>query len=255
MKRAVAALGLLLGASSVLAVEKTATSRASHMCSNASDEVFVPAGRYQPFFKRADSRPVRVAAMCVSAAPVTHVQYLEFVRAHPEWRKSQVDKLFAEDQYLASWRDDLEPPAEALDAPVTSVSWFAAEAFCASRGSRLPTVAEWERIAGARSEAQPRAASGDAPFAFAMGQRSADLAHTSFRLAEIWEWTADFNSAVVAGRIGNSEGGDTSLYCGDGFRAVDPSNYAAFLRYSFRSSLRGDFTLRNLGFRCTRDAP
>ncbi len=96
---------------------------------------------------------------------------------------------------------------------------------------------------------------GSGYFAFAMGQRAADLAHTPLRLSGIWEWTEDFNSAVVAGRIGNAQGGNSSLFCGDGFRAIDPTNYAAFLRYSFRSSLRGDFTLRNLGFRCTRDAP
>lgn len=254
MKRAVLALGLLLGAVSVSAADKPAPVREARACSSANDEVFVPAGRYQPFFKRSDRSPVRVAAMCVAAAPVTHAQFLDFVREHPEWRKSRVDGLFAEDRYLANWTQDLEPPANALDAPVTFVSWFAADAFCASRGARLPKVAEWERIAGESPDEPPRAPTGDAPFGFAMGQRSADLEHTPLRFSGVWEWTEDFNSSAVAGRIGNAQGGDSSLFCGDGFRAVDPSNYAAFLRYSFRSSLRGDFALRNLGFRCTRDA-
>ncbi len=98
--------------------------RASRACS--SYEVFVPAGRYQPFFKRAQQTPVPVAPMCLGNAPVSNAQYLDFVREHPEWRKSQVDKLFAEDRYLANWSDDLGPPADALDAPVTFVSWFAA---------------------------------------------------------------------------------------------------------------------------------
>jgi sulfatase modifying factor 1 len=237
MKHALVALGLVLGALSVSAAEKIATARASRACS--SYEVFVPAGRYQPFFKRPNRRPVPVASMCLGAAPVSNAQYLDFVREHPEWRKSQVDKLFA----------------DALDAPVTFVSWFAAEAFCESRGSRLPKVAEWERFAGAQPDDPPGKRAGDGSFEFAMGQRAADLEYTPLRLSGIWEWTEDFNSAVVAGRIGNAQGGNSSLFCGDGFRAVDPTNYAAFLRYSFRSSLRGDFTLRNLGFRCTRDAP
>jgi sulfatase modifying factor 1 len=252
MKHALVALGLVLGALPVSAADKSATLRANRACS--SYEVFVPAGRYQPFFKRPGRRPVPVASMCLGAAPVSNAQYLDFVREHPEWRKSQVDKLFAEDRYLANWSDDLGPPADALDAPVTFVSWFAADAFCASRGGRLPKVAEWERFAGARPEQQPGKQTGDGSFAFAMGQRAADLAHTPLRLSGIWEWTEDFNSAVVAGRVGNAQGGNSSLFCGDGFRAVDPTNYAAFLRYSFRSSLRGDFALRNLGFRCTRDA-
>ena len=254
MKYALVALSLALGALSVSAAEKPVTSRAARACSSTYGEVFVPAGRYQPFFKRTNRRPVPVAAMCLGTAPVSNAQYLDFVRDRPEWRKSQVDKLFAEDRYLANWSDDLRPPPGALDAPVTFVSWFAAEAFCESRGSRLPKVAEWERFAGAEQGQQPSKRAGDASFEFAMGQRAADLAHTPLRLAGIWEWTEDFNSAVVAGRIGNSQGGDSSLFCGDGFRAVDPTNYAAFLRYSFRSSLRGDFALRNLGFRCTRDA-
>lgn len=253
MKRVIVALGLVLGALSVSAAEKSATSRAIRACPSTHDEVLVPAGRYQPFFKRPNRRSVPVAPMCLGTAPVSNAQYLDFVRQHPEWRKSQVDKLFAEDRYLANWSDDLAPPADALDAPVTFVSWFAADAFCESRGSRLPKVAEWERFAGAQSDDPPGKKAGDGSFEFAMGQRAADLAHTPLRLSGIWEWTEDFNSAVVAGRIGGAQGGDSSLFCGDGFRAVDPTNYAAFLRYSFRSSLRGDFALRNLGFRCTRD--
>src|SRR5688572_1044715 len=198
MKRAIVALGLVLGALSVSAAEKSVTSRATRACSSAHDEVFVPTGRYQPFYKRPNRRPVPVASMCLGAAPVSNAQYLDFVREHPEWRKSQVDKLFAEDRYLANWSDDLAPPADALDAPVTFVSWFAADAYCESRGSRLPKVAEWERFAGARSENPLGRKAGDGSFEFAMGQRAADLAHTPLRLSGIWEWTEDFNSAVVA---------------------------------------------------------
>ena len=46
---------------------------------------------------------------------------------------------------------------------------------------------------------------------------------------------------MVSGRIGTTEGANSSQFCGDGIRAVDPSNYGAFLRYSFRSSLRAQF--------------
>ena len=243
MRFAIAAAGVLLGALPALVAAQGA-------CPAQRDEVFVPAGRYQPFFKRAGGGAVPVPAMCVGAAPVSNAQFLGFVRDHPEWRKSRVGRLFAESNYLADWQDDLTPPPDALDAPVTFVSWFAAGAYCEAAGRRLPKVSEWERMAGARVPAQ-RAA----PFAIAMGRPAADLAGTPLKLGGLWEWTEDFNSAVVTGRVGNAESADSSLFCGDGFRAVNASDYAAFLRYSFRSSLRADFTLRNLGFRCAGEAP
>jgi cytochrome oxidase Cu insertion factor (SCO1/SenC/PrrC family) len=239
---AIAATGVLLG---VLC----AHAGAQGSCPSPRDEVFVPAGRYQPFFKRPGGGALTVPAMCVGASPVSNQQFLAFVRDHPEWRKSRVERLFAESNYLADWPADFTTPDGALSEPVTFVYWFAAGAYCESQGRRLPKVSEWERMAGGLVPAQR-----SAPFAVAMGRPAADLAATPLRLGGLWEWTEDFNSAVVTGRIGNAESADSSLFCGDGFRAVDATNYAAFLRYSFRSSLRGDFTLRNLGFRCAGEA-
>jgi formylglycine-generating enzyme required for sulfatase activity len=219
------------------------------------EEVFVPAGSYHPFFKTgAETRAVPVEPMCVSAAPVTHEEFLSFVREHPEWRKSRIKALFAESTYLADWRDDLTPSPETLPRPVTFVSWFAAGAYCEAHGGRLPTVAEWERIGGGGGQVTEPGASGS-PFSFAMGQSAPELAATPLAFPGVWEWNADFNSALVSGRIGTAEDADSSLFCGDGFRAVNPSNYAAFLRYSFRSSLRANFALRNLGFRCVWEMP
>ena len=34
--------------------------------------------------------------------------------------------------------------------------------------------------------------------------------------------------------------------------ARDTGDYAAFMRYAFRQSLRGAYTVHNLGFRCAR---
>jgi formylglycine-generating enzyme required for sulfatase activity len=252
MRRSIAAPALLLGVISLAAEAGPANSRA-RACTLAcrTHEVFVPAGTYTPFFKSgAGTRVVPVEPVCLGETTVTHAEFLSFVRGHPEWRKSRIKKLFAEDSYLADWQDDLTPQPEMLSQPVTFVSWFAAGAYCESHGARLPTVAEWERIAGgAAPENKPAAA----PFAFAMGQRAPELANTPLAFPGVWEWTANFNSALISGRIGTNEGADASQFCGDGIRAVDPSNYGAFLRYSFRSSLRANFALKNLGFRCVRE--
>jgi len=228
---------------------------AAEVCQGACQphEVFVPAGVYTPFFKSGtETRPVPVDPICLSATTVTHEEFLGFVRDHPEWQKSRIKRLFAEDSYLGDWQDDLTPPPEMISQPATFVSWFAAGAYCEAQGGRLPTVAEWERFAGGR---EPANNPGAAPFAFAMGQAAPELANTGLTLPGVWEWTANFNSTLISGRIGTTEGADSSQFCGDGIRAVDPSNYGAFLRYSFRSSLRANFALKNLGFRCVRDVP
>jgi sulfatase modifying factor 1 len=259
MRRLLAALGLMLGAICSTAISADEP-RSDRTCAIAgrNDEVFIPAGFYYPFFKSGPTpRVVPVEPICLRAAPVTHAEFLGFVRDHPEWRRTRIKRLFAEDTYLTDWRDDLTPPPEALSQPVTFVSWFAAGAYCEAEGGRLPTVAEWERVAGSNPQAKTsggdRAADAAAPFGFAMGRKNPELARTPLVFPGVWEWTANFNSALVSGRIGTDESADSSLFCGDGFRAVDASNYAAFLRYSFRSSLRADFALKNLGFRCASE--
>jgi formylglycine-generating enzyme required for sulfatase activity len=237
-----------------LSAEAGSATRTRRGCARAcrTQEVFVPAGVYTPFFKSgAETRTVRVEPICLGESAVTQKEFLEFVRDHPAWQKSRIKKLYAEDSYLADWQNDLTPPPELLSQPVTFVSWFAAGAYCEAQGGRLPTVAEWERFAGGN---EPAEKPGAAPFTFAMGHSAPDLASSKLQFPGVWEWTANFNSALVSGRIGTNEGADSSQFCGDGIRAVDPSNYGAFLRYSFRSSLRGNFALKNLGFRCVREA-
>jgi len=269
MRLSIAAPALLLGAMGLAAEAGTAkhlvrsctsTTVSASACRN--HEVFVPAGVYMPFFKTgAVTRTVPVEPICLNESAVTHEEFLGFVRDHPDWRKSRIKKLYAENSYLADWQDDLTPRPEVLSEPVTFVSWFAAGAYCEASGGRLPTVAEWERFAsGSAPTNKPgttgvggAASSTTAPFAFAMGSSAPDLANTALAFPGVWEWTANFNSALVSGRIGTSEGANSSQFCGDGIRAVDPSNYGAFLRYSFRSSLRANFALKNLGFRCVRE--
>ncbi len=113
--------------------------------------VLIPAGEYEPVLRGQDE-PVRaaVAAFWLDTRPVTNAEFLEFVRANPKWRRSRVAPLFADDGYLGDWAGDLGlGPRAPADAPVVRVSWFAARAYAAWRGKRLPTTAEWERAAAA----------------------------------------------------------------------------------------------------------
>src|SRR5690606_9535519 len=72
----------------------------------------------------------------------------------------------------------------------------------------------------------------------------------------VWEWTEDFNASLVTGESRDSGSEDLNLFCGGGgLRANDTSDYPRFLRYGYRTSLQADYTVRNLGFRCAKDAP
>jgi sulfatase modifying factor 1 len=203
----------------------------------------VPAGSYRPFY-RTGAAPTPVRAFVIDDAPVSVGAFLDFVRSEPRWRRSLVRGAFAEPTYLRRWRGDLDPGGEGDGAPVAEVSWFAARAFCASRGGRLPTTVEWERVFGSADDRPSDTGTGR--FAFAQGHRAADLVATAIAPGPVWEWTFDFDSAAAAA--------GPSQFCGDGVRSRDPADYGAFLRFSFRASLRGNYALRDLGFRCAKDA-
>ncbi len=230
--------------------------------------VAIPAGAYAPLVRQKDEpETVPVAAFWLDARPVTNAEFLAFVTAHPQWRRSRVSPLFADTGYLGHWTGDLEPgPGAPADAPVVRVSWFAARAFAAAAGKRLPATAEWERAAaagfasadGAREagfnatvlawltrplpDPLPAAGSGRANF---FGAR--DL------LESVWEWVDDFNTAMVTGESRGDTGLDRTLFCGAGAAgARDLTNYPAFMRAGMRSSLRAHYAVPNLGFRCAR---
>src|ERR1051325_2056153 len=111
----------------------------------------LPGGVYRPFFRSgSDAKELPVRAFALDILPVTNAEFLAFVRANPRWRRSQVKRLFSDEHYLKHWAGDLDPgEAAATNAPVTWISWFAAKAYAAWAGKRLPTTAEWELAAGA----------------------------------------------------------------------------------------------------------
>ena len=185
---------------------------------------------------------------------VTKKDYLQYVRNHPEWRKSRVKSLYADSHYLEDWKDDVRFGEESGEGeiPVTHVSWFAARGYCQARGKDLPTTDQWEYAAYDRGRGAAQALDW---FAQPNTQRLASVrsaAPNGFGVSglygEIWEWTLDFSSAIPA-----NDDGDTS-FCGNGSQgAADSSDYASFLRYAFRSSLRASYAVENLGFRCAQE--
>lgn len=227
--------------------------------------VVIPAGAYQSLYATASGRRVRVSAFALDRAPVTRDEFLEFVRSHPTWRRTSIPRLFADRSYLSGWRNDLDAgDSVAARDPVTSVSWFAAKAFCAAAGKRLPTTDEWEYVAAA-SETK-RDATNDPRFLALLLARYAahsrppgfvDVYGVEFH-GQVWEWTLDFNSVVVPDDSRATGGGvdarDHSLFCAAAaIGATELGNYSAFLRAAMRAGLTGRMTLDGLGFRCAAD--
>lgn len=228
--------------------------------------VIVRGGSYVPLYGN-DSNRVEVADFTLDVYPVTQAEFIEFLKNHPQWRKSNVKAIFADGNYLSQFASDLTlKEGESPNAAVTNVSWFAAKNYCSSQGKRLPTVDEWEYAAMA-DETHPDARKLDTYNRFILGWYETPR---TFRLdvgstfknywgvydmhGLVWEWTSDFNSVLISGESRGDIDGDRNLFCGGAaVGATDLMNYAAFMRYAFRGSLKGSYTVRNLGFRCARN--
>lgn len=231
--------------------------------------ILIPGGTYTPLYGSKNNQlKIKVAPYFIDKYPVTNKEFLEFVRKNPQWRKSKAQKLFADENYLKNWKGDLELGTKALpDAPITNVSWFAAKAYCKYYGKRLPTVAEWELVARASNNQ----ADGSKDPAYIKQILEWYSKPTSEIISEVgkgeknfwgvydmhglvWEWTSDFFNALVTGESRGDGGLERNLFCGSGsVSATDFTNYPAFMRFAFRSSLKANYTTADLGFRCARD--
>ena len=236
-------------------------------CSAAGTEmVLIKAGEYRPLYLSENSPKVTVDSFLMDTTPVSNQQFQGFVEANPAWQRDNIPALFAEQGYLAHWSDN-EPLEGQESWPVVRVSWFAADAYCQSRGASLPTVAQWEYVARA---SQNHADGSDEP---GYNQKILDwyarsAANQTLAPADsgkpnywgvynlhglIWEWVKDFNNTLVSGESRADSTLDQNLFCGAGASgSADPSDYAAFMRFAHRTSLEATFTLKSQGFRCVK---
>ncbi|MGO9412232.1 MAG: SUMF1/EgtB/PvdO family nonheme iron enzyme [Spirochaetia bacterium] len=102
--------------------------------------------------------PVAVESFYLGETEVTNREFAAFVAQNPQWSPANTAALVANgqanDSYLSDWVN-ARPPAGTEDLPVTSVSFFAATAYCdwLTRSvqavlpgyvARLPYESEWE---------------------------------------------------------------------------------------------------------------
>lgn len=228
----------------------------------AAEPVVIPAGSYKPIVVLDETvTDLAMAAFRLDATPVTFAQYLEFVKSYEKWQKDQIPAIFHDGYYLNNWPDSLTIPAGHENKAVTQVSWFAARAYCAAQGGRLPTLDEWEYASlvyrqqqGLSDQAYAQQLFGwhSNPTAFSAQDvqvNSDQLAHMHDRVNE---WVDDFQLLMTSGD-------DTDILsgsCGDSARFLTDlgeASYATFFRYQSRSNYRPQSTTSTLGFRCAYD--
>ncbi|MEO5905152.1 MAG: formylglycine-generating enzyme family protein, partial [Saprospiraceae bacterium] len=178
-----------------------------------------------------------------------------------------VKEIYADDHYLSGWINDTSyQPNLKSSSPVTTISWFAARAYCDCLGKRLPTIDEWEYVAMAdQSLADARRLDSynqyilhqyEKPQSYLneVGTASANFWGLHDLHGLVWEWTEDFSSVMISGESRKDGSNDPDMFCGSGsLGSSDLMNYAAFMRYAFRGSLKANYSIRNLGFRCAKD--
>ncbi len=228
---------------------------------------YISGGEYMPFYGAIDSNEVKVNPFLMDERAVTNEEFLAFVKANPQWRKSAISTIFADTTYLYNWPSDLELPTNAKpDAPVTFVSWYAAKAFAKSVGKRLPTLDEWEFVAmadedtmNARKKKSYSAAIIDLYLVKDRQYNAVKQSNPNYwgvynMFDLIWEWTDDFNSILSVGDSRSGSNEDKNLFCAAGATsATDVNNYAAYMRFGMRTSIKAHYTISNLGFRCAKD--
>lgn len=228
----------------------------------------IPGGVFESVLPPAAGiRQVRVAPFRIDRVPVSNADFARFLQQQPQWRRDAVPRVFADDQYLRHWQSATEPGAQILRQPVTRVSWFAASAYCESRGARLPTWYEWEFVAAA-SETRADARNDEA-----WRQRILNWYSTSGRDAlpqvgasaanvygvrdlhgVVWEWVDDYAGMLVAGDSREQADPDTLRFCGTGAITMEQKeNYATLMRIAMLSSLQASYTTATMGFRCASD--
>ena len=180
--------------------------------------VKIPAGAYVPVY----GEPVQVAAFALDRMPVTRAEFQSV--AGEDGRR-----------------------------PAVGITWLEAKQYCEARGKRLPTTAEWERAASATpipEQMSLYAMRRFGPNAGLVGRGERNQFGVADLHGLVWEWTLDFGSVAV----GQESSADPRFGCGgSALAAADPRDYAAFMRSAFRGSLKAQYALETLGFRCAKE--
>lgn len=234
----------------------------------AALQLTIPSGRfYSVLPPAAGVKHVDVKGFRIDHTPVTNEQFARFVTQHPEWRRDGVARVFADANYLNHWTSATAIEAQQRNQPVVRVSWFAASAYCESRGARLPTWYEWEYVSAAsatvrdaRNDEQWRqtilswyskSGRGALPN---VGKTSPNYYGVRDLHGVVWEWVDDLSSMLVSNDNRQQNDPNDLKYCGPGALTMEQKeNYATLMRIAMLSSMQASYTSATMGFRCATD--
>lgn len=168
------------------------------------------------------------------------------------------------------------PGLSAPDLPIVGVTWDDARAFCAWRGARLPSEAEWERAARGAADRRPypwgetldcqranfgnfdgdgRCAGENPGRPLPVGSRPTGASPIGAldMAGNAWEWVADwyapYDGRALRNPLGPARGAERVL------RGGGCCSYFAPPRVSNRHRLAPEYADRDIGFRCARSLP
>jgi formylglycine-generating enzyme required for sulfatase activity len=146
---------------------------------------------------------------------VTNSEFLEFVKANPQFEKGKVSTDLNDKDYLKRWSRNNSFSSKIRNIPVVFVSQIIATEYCKWKGKRLPTDLEWGLAAGEGLRNYPwgnKVPSKDIAN-FAKGLLGAPLPGDSHPLGatpegvmhmagNVWEWTSTMKGRKVISRGG-----------------------------------------------------